>query len=235
MEDMQHQVMGYDRTATMFAPDGHILQVEYAEKTVRLGSASIGIVCKEGVIIVSDKRTRDKLIVGESANKIYEIDEHIMATASGFIADARVLIEKARVLAQQHRVTYDSEPTTESIVKEIADIQQQFTQYGGGRPFGVALLIAGYGREPELYTTDVSGNYLAYKANAIGESDEKIKEKLRERYKENLSSAEGIKISLDIFKEILKDDFNMARFDICVINKDKKIKRLSEKELENYK
>jgi len=74
MEDIQHQQMGYDRAATMFAPDGHILQVEYAEKTIRLGSASIGIVCVDGVVIVSDRRKKDRLIVDESANKINEID-----------------------------------------------------------------------------------------------------------------------------------------------------------------
>ncbi len=70
MEDMQHQVMGYDRAATMFAPDGHILQVEYAEKTIRLGSASIGIVCKNGVVIISDRRQRVKFVVENSVNKI---------------------------------------------------------------------------------------------------------------------------------------------------------------------
>ena len=130
MEDMQHQVMGYDRAATMFSPDGHILQVEYAEKTIRLGSASIGMVCKDGVIIVSERKSKDKLINEDSASKIFEIDEHIMAVGAGIISDARVLIDKARLLAQQHRVTYDSPVNTESIVKDISDIKQQFTQYG---------------------------------------------------------------------------------------------------------
>ena len=75
--EMQHQAMGYDRAATMFSPDGHLLQVEYAEKTVRLGSASIGLICKDGVVIVADKRVRDKLLSPESTHKVFEIDFHI--------------------------------------------------------------------------------------------------------------------------------------------------------------
>ncbi len=226
---MQHQVMGYDRAATMFAPDGHILQVEYAEKTIRLGGASIGVVCKDGVIIVSDRRHKDKLVVGDSANKIYEIDEHIFAVGAGIISDARVLIDRARILAQQHRVTYDSPATTENVVKEIADIKQQFTQYGGARPFGVALMIAGFNGKPELYTTDVTGSYLQYKANAIGENDEKIREKLREKYKSDLSCEEGVKVALGILKEVQGEGFEADRFDIAILKKNGKVEKKSGK------
>lgn len=231
MEDMQHQVMGYDRTSTMFAPDGHILQVEYAEKTIRLGSASIGLVCKDCVVIVSDKRRNQKLVIGGSGNKIHEIDSHIMVTFAGINSDARVLIEKARLLAQQHRVTYDSEPTTEAIVKDIADVKQQFTQYAGARPFGVALMIAGFDNGPRLYTTEVSGGYLQYKANAIGERDDKIRDLLKDKYKEGMSCDEGLKLALSIFKEVLGDGFDIERFDAAVVGDDKKIKMLSSGEL----
>jgi len=225
MEDIQHQQMGYDRAAQTFSPEGHIMQVEYAEKTVRLGSASIGMVCKNGVIIVSDRRQKDKLIIESSANKISEIDEHLMAVASGIVSDSRVLIDKARVSAQQHRVTYDSESATEAIVKEIADIQQQFTQYGGARPFGVALMIAGFNGSPKLYTTDVTGNYLEYRANAIGEGDDIIREKLRKEYTEGLTTEHGVKLALKIFEEVQGEKFDKNRFDVGIIGTDKKIKR----------
>lgn len=105
--EMQHQVMGYDRS-TLFSPDGRLLQVEYAQKTIRLGSASIGIVCKDGVVIVADRRTKDVLIMPDSAMKVYEIDEHIIASASGILSDARILIERAQLIAQQNKITYDS-------------------------------------------------------------------------------------------------------------------------------
>src|SRR3989344_8858715 len=229
MEDIQHQQMGYDRAATMFAPDGHILQVEYAEKTIRLGSASIGIVGKDCVVIVSDRRQRDKLVVEESANKINEIDDHIIAVSAGITSDARVLIEKARILAQQHRVNYDSAPSTESIVHEIADIKQQFTQYGGARPFGVSMMFAGLDDKPVLYTTDITGNYLKYKANVIGENDEKIRKLLQERYKENLSTKDAINLALDIFKEVQGNGFDKSRFDIGIIE-GAKIKKISGKD-----
>ena len=223
MEDMQHQVMGYDRAATMFAPDGHILQVEYAEKTIRLGSASIGLVCKDGVVIVSDRRQKDKLVVEESTNKLHEIDEHIMAVAAGIISDSRVLIDKARTMAQQHRVTYGSEPATESIVRGIADVKQQFTQYGGARPFGVSLMIGGYNNKPVLYATEVTGNYLKYHAFAIGENDELIKQKLREGYKEGMTIQAGIEFALTIFEEIQEKEFDKTRFDIGILDSKKKL------------
>ena len=226
--DMQHQAMGYDRTATMFSPDGHLLQVEYAEKTVRLGSASIGIVFLDGVFILADKRIEDKLIIKESANKIHEIDGHIISSIAGIVSDARILIEKAQILSQQHRITYDSPIETELVVKEIANIKQQFTQYGGARPFGVSVMTAGInGKKPELFVSDITGNYFSYGANSIGENDDKIKGLLRERYKPGLKMKEGVKLALDIFKEIQGDKFALNKFELAYIKTGtRKIERL---------
>jgi len=227
--------MGYDRAATMFSPDGHILQVEYAEKTVRLGSASIGIVCHDGVVIVGDKRVNDALIVPESGNKIIEIDSHIMATAAGILSDARVLLEREQMIAQQHRVTYDSPIDAISIIKDLSDIKQQYTQHPGVRPFGIAVMVAGVDSEARLYVSDVTGNYLEYHASAIGENDEKIKEKLREKYEKNIKIEEAIRLSLAIFKELKGKSFDIEHFDAAFITKEKKkIERLSGVELKKY-
>ena len=233
--DIQHQQMGYDRTATMFSPEGTILQVEYAEKTVRLGSSSIGMVCSDGVFILADKRTDDNLIVSNSANKIHEIDSHMIASVAGIVSDARVLIDKAQIIAQQHRVTYDSPIETELIIKEISNIKQQFTQYGGARPFGVSLMVAGKTNGKfQLYSSDVTGNYLEYYATAIGENDNKIKEKLREIYKKDLTMKKGISLALEIFKQIQEDKFKINKFEVCYILKDKII-RAEGSEIENLK
>jgi len=234
--EIQHQAMGYDRTATMFSPDGHLLQVEYAEKTVRLGSSSIAIVCKDGVILVADRRINDKLILPESASKISEIDDHIVASAAGILSDARILIDKARLIAQQNRVTYDSPVDVEEVIREIANTKQMFTQYGGARPYGVAIMVAGISNNgAKLFSSDITGNYFSYKAMAIGENDEKIKEILRLKYNENLNIEGGIKLALNIFKEILEKNFELNRFDVAYIKKDtKKIVRVDEASLKKY-
>ena len=234
--DMQHQAMGYDRTATMFSPEGTILQVEYAEKAVRLGGASVGMVCSDGVFIIADKRVKDSLIVPSSANKIYEIDSHIISSTAGVVSDARVLIERAQLVAQQHRVTYDSPVEPELVVKDVSNIQQQFTQYGGARPFGISLMIAGIReKKPELYTTNVTGNYFSYYANAIGENDEKLREKLKERYKPEFDIKKGVKIGLEILKEVQAKNFNMEQIELVYIRKDDvKITKMTKEELANF-
>lgn len=234
--EMQHQAMGYDRTATMFSPDGHLLQVEYAEKAVKVGGASIGLCCKDGVMIIADRRVRDKLITPESANKVFEIDSHMVATAAGLLSDARTLIDQAQVLAQQNRVTYGSPIDPISVIRMIADRKQVFTQYGGARPYGAAFLVAGVGKgKPHLYTSDVVGNFLTYRANAIGEHDEKIKEILRKDFKDDMSIDDGIKFTLKIFKEILDKNFDLNRFDVGYIkSSDGNLVRMHGDELKKY-
>src|SRR3989344_6243730 len=139
---LNHQMMGYDRTSTMFSPDGRLLQVEYAKIAVKQGTTAMGIVCKDGVVLVADRRLISKLVVTESVEKIYQVDEHIAGTATGYLMDGRVLIERAQLLAQQHKVTFDNPMGTKMLVKEICNTKQAFTQYGGARPFGISLFFS---------------------------------------------------------------------------------------------
>src|SRR3989338_2307657 len=125
--DMSHQAMGYDRTSIMFSPDGRLLQVEYAKKTVKQGTNTIGVRFKDGVLMLADKRIAEKLIVGKSIEKVFQVDDHLGATASGILSDGRILIERAQVIAQQHRITYNEPIGTESMVKEICNLKQLYT------------------------------------------------------------------------------------------------------------
>lgn len=224
MQPMQHQMMGYDRAITMFSPDGRLLQVEYAKKTVRQGSTAIGMVCKDAVLIVADKRIVDKLIVAESIEKIFKIDDHIMATASGILSDARVLIDRAQVKAQQNTVSYDMPIDTITIVKDIAALKQICTQSGGLRPFGVSLLVAGVDNSGlKLYETDPTGIFFEYKAAVIGEGEPEIEETLNKEYRENISVDDGLKLAINAMSKVinLKSDDN--RIDAAYINSKEKI------------
>jgi proteasome alpha subunit len=234
MQPMPHQLMGYDRAITMFSPDGRLLQVEYAKKTVRQGSTAIGIVCSDGVLLVADKRVVDTLIVPESVEKIWQIDESIGAAASGILSDARVLIDRAQLKAQQNRVTYDSEIDTITIVKDICDLKQVCTQSGGLRPFGVSVLIAGIDDgTPKLFETDPIGIYFQYKATAIGEGEVEVEEILHNEYKESLTIDQGLKLTLKALKKVLGENFNIDRVDAAYIKTaDKKLTRISKQIME---
>jgi len=226
-------MMGYDRASTMFSPDGRLLQVEYAKEAVKQGSTSIGMVCKDGVLLVADKRIVDKLIVSDAVDKIFQVDDHIGATATGFVMDGRVLIEKAQILVQQHRVTSGVPMDTGSLVKEICDIKQFYTQYAGARPFGVSILFAGIDEEdPVLYVTDPTGIYFEYKATAIGEAESEVKALLNKEYKESITIEEGLKIATSALKRVLGKDFDIRRIDGAYITKaDKKFTRVNRKQL----
>ena len=234
MQPMPHQVMGYDRAITMFSPDGRLLQVEYAKKTVRQGSTTIGIACSDGVILVADKRIVDTLVVPESVEKVWEIDSHIGAAASGILSDARVLIERAQLKAQQHKVTYDSEIDTLTIVKDICDLKQICTQSGGLRPFGVSILVGGIDNgNAKLYETDPTGIFFQYKATAIGEGEVEVEEILHKEYKPEITIEEGLKLSLKALKKVLGDNFSVERIDACYItNADKNLKRFPKSKIE---
>jgi len=217
-------MMGYDRAITMFSPDGRLLQVEYAKKTVRLGNTAIGMVCKDGVLLVTDKRLVDKLVVPEAVEKIFKIDDHIMSTAAGIISDARVLVEQGQIKAQQHRVTYDYPIDTVSIVKHICDIKQICTQSGGLRPFGVSLLIAGVDENgKKLFETDPTGIFYQYKATVIGEGEPEIEEILHKEYKESLTIDEGLKLCLKALKKVLDQNFSAERIDAAYIREDERV------------
>ncbi|HII17623.1 TPA: archaeal proteasome endopeptidase complex subunit alpha [Candidatus Woesearchaeota archaeon] len=223
MQPMQHQMMGYDRAITMFSPDGRLLQVEYAKKTVRQGSTAIGMTCSDGVLLVTDKRVVDSLVVPEAVEKIFQIDDHIMATASGILSDARVLIERAQLKAQQHKITYDSEIDTVSITKDICDLKQICTQSGGLRPFGVAILIAGIdGKEPRLFETDPTGIYFQYRATVIGEGEPEIEEILHKEYQPGKCIQENLVLALKALRKVLGEQFSLERVDAAYIESDKK-------------
>ncbi|MCD6481514.1 MAG: proteasome subunit alpha, partial [Thermoplasmata archaeon] len=96
--------MAYDRAITVFSPDGRLFQVEYAREAVKRGTTTVGVKFKDGVVLVVDKRITSRLIEPDSIEKIFKIDDHIGCATSGLVADARALVERARIEAQINRL-----------------------------------------------------------------------------------------------------------------------------------
>ena len=227
----QHQEMGYDRSVGMFSPDGLILQVEYAEKAVQLGATVIAITTKTGVVFMGDRKITSKLLVKDSLKKVFQIDDHLAVTGAGAMSDGRRLIDHAQNISHEHFTKYQVPIDVLALVKEVANIQQYYSQTGGVRPFGVALLIGGFEHDKaHVYQTTPSGMYMKFLARSVGSNSQRANEYLEEHFKENLTIEKGVELGIKAFKHALESDFDINRFDVAVLTKEG-FKRFKEEEI----
>lgn len=131
-----------------------------------LGTCAVGVKGKDIVVLGCEKRSAMKLQDTRiTPSKIGLIDNHVCLAFAGLNADARILVDKARLEAQSHRLTVEDPVTVEYITKYVAGVQQRYTQSGGVRPFGISTLIVGFDKGdkiPRLYQTEPSGIYSAW-------------------------------------------------------------------------
>jgi len=227
--------MAYDRAITVFSPDGRLFQVEYAREAVKRGTTTVGLKFKDGVILIIDKRITSRLVEPSSIEKIFMIDDHIGCATSGLVADARALIDRARIDAQINEITYDEKIQIKTLVKRICDFKQTYTQYGGVRPFGTALLIAGVDETgPRLFSTDPSGALMEYKASSEGSGRSGAMAYFEENYKENLSSEEAIDMGIKALNKGTEGKLNPDAVEIGVVKKDIAFHILSQEETKAY-
>jgi proteasome alpha subunit len=223
----------YDRGITIFSPDGRLYQVEYAREAGKRGTASVGVRTEDGVVIAADRHARSPLIERDSIEKIHEIDSHVGVASAGHVADARQLIDVARRQAQVNRLRYDEPASVESLTKEITDYIQQYTQTGGARPFGVALLVAGIeDGEPRLFETDPSGTPYEWQAVAIGGSREDIQSFLEDEYADEMDLEGGIELALRALASVNEDGLDATGVDIATIDVEtEQFQKLSEEDI----
>ncbi|WP_247728886.1 archaeal proteasome endopeptidase complex subunit alpha [Halovivax limisalsi] len=199
----QAQQQAYDRGITIFSPDGRLYQVEYAREAVKRGTASIGIRTSDGVVLAVDKRIPSPLLEDSSVEKIHKADDHIGIASAGHVADARQLIDFARRQAQVNQLRYGEPIGVESLTKEITDHIQQYTQVGGARPFGVALIVGGIeDGEPRLFETDPSGTPYEWKALAVGADRAELQEYLESNYDDEATIDDGVSLALDALASV---------------------------------
>jgi proteasome alpha subunit len=211
--------MGYDRAITVFSPDGRLYQVEYAREAVKRGTTAVGIKCSDGVVLIVDKRVSSRLLEPSSIEKIFKIDEHIGVASSGLVGDARALVDRARLESQINRVSYDESIDVETLSKKLCDHMQTYTQFGGARPYGTALLIAGVsdGRA-RLFETDPSGTLLEYKATGIGTGRPAVMKAFDEDYSEEMSCNDAINLGLKALHAATEGKFDVNTVEIGLVS-----------------
>ena len=217
-----------------FSPEGRLLQVEYAIEAVRRGTTAICCKNENSVVFAVEKKSSD-LQVSIGSEKIFKLDDHIGVAIAGLTADARVLIDRARVQAQVNLLSYDEKISVKDSTLNICEYKQAFTQNAGVRPFGVSFLIAGIDNNgPSIYLTDPSGAMWGYKAFAIGSGATEARAFLEANYKDDINDEELKLLPLKTLKELMGDNLNKNTCDVAVILKeDKSFKLLDDAEKES--
>jgi len=225
---------GYDRAITVFSPDGHLFQVEYAQEAVKKGSTAVGVRGANVVVLGVEKKAVAKLQEDRTVRKICQLDEHVVMAFAGLTADARILINKARIECQSHRLTVEDPVTLEYITRHIASLKQKYTQSNGRRPFGISCLITGfdYDKTPHLYQTDPSGTYHEWKANAIGRNAKTVREFLEKNYStEQVATEEQtVKLAIKALLEVVQS--GGKNLEIAVMREGKKMEMLEVAKIE---
>lgn len=193
----------YSFSLTTFSPSGKLVQIEHALAAVGQGTSSLGIKATNGVVIATEKKTASILVDDSVIEKVATICPNIGMVYSGMGPDYRVLVTRARKIAQSYWKIYGEYPPTRLLTQEIATVMQEATQSGGVRPFGVSLLIAGWDehRGSTLYQVDPSGSFWPWKASAIGKNMVNAKSFLEKRYNDDLSLEDAIHTAILTLKE----------------------------------
>jgi len=217
------QAGGYDRTITMFSPDGRLFQVEYAIEAVRRGSLVLGALCDEGVIILAEKRLAP-LQEDLGSEKIWKLSGNIMSGISGLTADARQLVDLGRVRSEVYTLSYDEKITVMDLSREIADQMQYYTQQAIGRPFGVSLLFAGVDPKndkgemkptPKILVVDPSGSISGFFATALGSTQQQAKQMLENQYKRDMKFEDMKVLMIKTLKSVLETEIAGRDFDLA--------------------
>jgi len=235
--------MSYDRAITVFSPGGRLYQVEYAEGAVKRGAAAVGVKGKKVIVLAVEKKAIQKLQEARTVRKICKLDDHVTLAFAGLTADARVLVNRARIECQSHRLTVEDPVSIEYISRFVAKVQQRYTQRGGRRPFGISTIIAGFDADktPHLYQTDPAGTYTAWKAQAIGNNSKTLREFLEKHYDEYSAAEEKseskqpdemVRLAIHSLLEVVES--GAKNIEVVLIRPDEPLAYLPEKKVKEY-
>jgi proteasome alpha subunit len=231
--EMQPGQMAYDRASTVFSPDGRLFQVEYALQAIQMGGTAVAVTYDGGIVFVAYRNLPvSSLAEAGSIDKSFAIDAGLGCVTAGLIADSRVLVEFLRVEAQRHRLTF-GEPIPYSVLGHtLGTLLQQYTQFGGTRPFAVSLLLGGFnGRVPGLLELDPSGATIGWKAYAIGRNRRAAADFLEEKLPEKSNEESAFKLAVQAVAEGSPTPFLPDALDVAILEPETSLRRLTTPEI----
>lgn len=228
----------YDNDSVTYSPTGRLFQVEYALEAIKQGSAAVGLVSKNHVVLAALKRNAEEL--GSYQKKIIKVDDHMGIALAGLAPDGRVLSNYLRKQAMSSKMIFNRPLLTSKAVLSIADKAQENTQSYGSRPYGVGLLVSGYDETgAHLYEFQPSGSVLEYYGAAIGARSQAARtylERNLETVRETESVDELIVHGLNALRDTLSQDVELTfkNTSVSVVGKDTKFTIYDDADVQQY-
>jgi proteasome alpha subunit len=126
-------------------------------------------------------------------------------------------VDRARIECQINRVSYNEAIDVETLAKKLCDHMQTYTMFGGARPYGTALLIAGISDgTTRLFETDPSGTLLEYKATGIGTGRPAVMKVFEEEYNPDTGCKDAILLGLKALHAATEGKFDVNTVEIGI-------------------
>ena len=211
--------MSFDKVMKVFAPDGRIYQIEYAFKAVNsFGMTSIAVRGKDSVVVCTQKKIPDKMIVPSSVTNIFNISDGIGAVIVGNMNDARFVVQWLRQQAADFKFKFFYEPPVSVLAGRMSQYLQRFSQQAGLRPFCVMTTLVGCDEEfgPQIYKIDPSGQSIGFKATAAGSKEQEALTQLEKHFKKHeggLSAQETAETAIRVLQSVISTDFKASEIE----------------------
>jgi len=188
--------------------------------TFKTGTTTVGLVCKDAVILATDKRaTMAYFVASKTSEKLHMIQEHLYMTIAGGVADAQYLIDVLRAETTLYQLKEEKPIRVKSAGKLLSNILYQNKMF----PYEVGLILGGVTEEegPTLLDIGAYGSILPEKFCAVGSGQNFSYGVLEAKYKENLTIEEGKNIIIKaVSSSIIRDFASGNGIDIAIIKKD---------------
>jgi len=197
------------------------------------GTTTVGIVCKDGVVLAADRRASlGNMVLSDNVTKVFWIDDHLALAGAGSVGDILSFVRLLRSEAKLYRARVGREMS----VKALATLTSNILHGGRGYAYFAWFLIGGHDSAPRLYSIDAAGGLTEDRFTAAGSGMEFAFSILESGFKEDMSLEEGVKLALRaIGAATRRDVFTGGGVTLITITKDghhewseEEIKALSE-------